>query len=44
MIYQERAAARGLRDFPAVVMVADVCREDLLFEIDAEVAFDPVSR
>ena len=44
LIYQEQAAARGLRDFPAVVMVADICREELLFEIDAEVAFDPVSR
>ena len=39
--YQERAAARGLGNLPAVIMVADVCREELLFEIDAEVAFDP---
>jgi enamine deaminase RidA (YjgF/YER057c/UK114 family) len=44
LIYQEQAAARGLRDFPAVVMVADVCREELLFEIDAEVAFEPANR
>ena len=44
LIYQEQAAARGLGDFPAVVMVADICREELLFEIDAEVAFNPVSR
>jgi enamine deaminase RidA (YjgF/YER057c/UK114 family) len=44
LMYQEQAAARGLKDFPAVVMVADVCREELLFEIDAEVAFAPVSR
>ena len=36
-VYWERAAARGLQDIPAVVMVADVCREDLLFEMDAEV-------
>jgi enamine deaminase RidA (YjgF/YER057c/UK114 family) len=43
LIYREQAAARGLRDFPAVIMVADVCREELLFEIDAEVAFEPVS-
>jgi enamine deaminase RidA (YjgF/YER057c/UK114 family) len=44
LVYQERAAARGLENLPAVIMVADVCREELLFEIDAEVAFDPVSR
>jgi len=30
------AADRGLEDFPAVCVVADVCREELLFEIDAE--------
>jgi enamine deaminase RidA (YjgF/YER057c/UK114 family) len=41
LIYQERAAARGLANLPAVIMVADVCREELLFEMDAEVAFDP---
>ncbi len=28
----------GLPDFPAVVTRADICREDLLFEIDAEAA------
>jgi enamine deaminase RidA (YjgF/YER057c/UK114 family) len=43
-VYQEQAAARGLENLPAVVMVADVCREELLFEIDAEVAFDPALR
>jgi len=31
----------GLSNLPAVIMVADVCREELLFEMDAEVAFDP---
>ena len=36
-VYWERAAARGLQDMPAVVMVADVCRRELLFEMDAEV-------
>ena len=41
LVYQERAAARGLSNLPAVIMVADVCREELLFEMDAEVAFDP---
>jgi hypothetical protein len=41
LAYQERAAARGLSNLPAVIMVADICREELLFEMDAEVAFDP---
>ena len=41
LVYQERAAARGLSNLPAVIMVADVCREELLFEMDAEVTFDP---
>ena len=27
----------GLKDIPAVSIVADVCRDDLLFEIDATV-------
>ena len=35
-VYYERAAARGLQDIPAVVKVADVCRAELLFEMDAE--------
>jgi len=35
-IVYEMAAARGLEDFPCVCIVADVCREELLFEIDAE--------
>lgn len=39
--YRERAAAWGLENLPAVVMVADVCRPELLFEMDAEVAFNP---
>ena len=41
LAYQELAAARGLENLPVVIMVADVCREELLFEMDAEVAFDP---
>jgi hypothetical protein len=35
-IFQEIAMERGLDGFPAVCVVADVCREELLFEIDAE--------
>jgi enamine deaminase RidA (YjgF/YER057c/UK114 family) len=41
LVYQERVTAWGLEALPAVVMVADICREELLFEMDAEVAFDP---
>ena len=37
-LFWEMAAERGLMDFPAVCVVADVCREELLFEIDAEAA------
>ncbi len=39
LIYLERAAARGLQDFPGVCVVADVCREELLFEVEAVAAF-----
>jgi enamine deaminase RidA (YjgF/YER057c/UK114 family) len=35
-IFNEMAAAHGLDDFPCVCVVADVCREELLFEMDAE--------
>jgi enamine deaminase RidA (YjgF/YER057c/UK114 family) len=35
-IFYEMAATRGLENFPCVCIVADVCREELLFEIDAE--------
>jgi enamine deaminase RidA (YjgF/YER057c/UK114 family) len=35
-IFWEMATDRGLADFPAVCVVADICREELLFEIDAE--------
>ncbi|MHC4573313.1 MAG: Rid family hydrolase [Planctomycetota bacterium] len=36
-IFWDIARARGLQEFPAVCIVGDVCREELLFEIDAEV-------
>jgi enamine deaminase RidA (YjgF/YER057c/UK114 family) len=36
-VFEERLRARGLVSFPAIVTVADVCREELLFELDAEV-------
>jgi enamine deaminase RidA (YjgF/YER057c/UK114 family) len=35
-IFWKMIKDRGLNDFPAVCVVADVCREELLFEIDAE--------
>jgi enamine deaminase RidA (YjgF/YER057c/UK114 family) len=35
-VFWEVAVNRGLENFPAVCVVADVCREELLFEIDAE--------
>ena len=35
-VFWKMAADRGLDDCPAVCIVADVCREELLFEIDAE--------
>jgi enamine deaminase RidA (YjgF/YER057c/UK114 family) len=35
-VFREVAADRGLAEVPAVCVVADVCREELLFEIDAE--------
>jgi len=38
--FQTLAAARGLADFPGVCAVGDICRPDLLFEIDAEAAVD----
>ena len=41
LVYQEIAANRGLENLPAVIMVADICREELLFEIDAEVGLIP---
>jgi enamine deaminase RidA (YjgF/YER057c/UK114 family) len=44
LVYRERAEARGLKNLPAVIMVADICRDELLFEIDAEVAFQPGRR
>lgn len=36
-IFHDLARGRDLAHFPAVVMVADICRPELLFEIDAEV-------
>ena len=39
-IYREIARERGLDNVPCLCVVANICREDLLFEIDAEVAFN----
>jgi len=38
--YSKIAQERGLDTRSCVCVVADICREDLLFELDAEVAFD----
>jgi enamine deaminase RidA (YjgF/YER057c/UK114 family) len=35
-IFREMAGSRGLDNFPCVCVVADICRKELLFEIDAE--------
>jgi len=35
-VFREMAVRRGLEPFPAVTVVADICRSELLFEIDAE--------
>jgi len=35
-VFWKMAADRGLDSFPAVCVVADICRDELLFEIDAE--------
>jgi enamine deaminase RidA (YjgF/YER057c/UK114 family) len=37
-VFRQVAVDQGLADFPAVCVVAAVCREELLFEIDAEAA------
>ncbi len=35
-LFEKIMRQRGLDDFPAIYVAADVCRDDLLFEIDAE--------
>jgi enamine deaminase RidA (YjgF/YER057c/UK114 family) len=40
-VFRGMAEERGLADLPAVCVVADVCREELLFEIDAEGVITP---
>lgn len=37
-IYEEVANKYGLTDMPAVCVIADVCRYELLFELDVVVA------
>jgi enamine deaminase RidA (YjgF/YER057c/UK114 family) len=38
-LYWEVAEELNVVDLPAIFMVADVCRADLLFEIDAAIAY-----
>jgi enamine deaminase RidA (YjgF/YER057c/UK114 family) len=42
-VFWEMASACGLNPFPAVCVVTDICREDLLFEIDAEAVIKKVT-
>ncbi len=42
-IFWEMARERGLEEFPALCVVADVCRDELLFEIDGEVVVRKVT-
>jgi enamine deaminase RidA (YjgF/YER057c/UK114 family) len=42
-IFREMATARGLDHFPAVCVVTDICRKELLFEIDAEAVIKKVT-
>jgi enamine deaminase RidA (YjgF/YER057c/UK114 family) len=39
-VFWEIAQSRGLNEFPGICIVADVCRDELLFEMDAEAAFN----
>jgi enamine deaminase RidA (YjgF/YER057c/UK114 family) len=39
-IYQKTIAEQGLNYIPAVCVIADICRKDLLFELDATVTFE----
>jgi enamine deaminase RidA (YjgF/YER057c/UK114 family) len=41
-VFRKMAAERVLDPFPAVCVVTDICREELLFEIDAEAAIKKV--
>lgn len=38
-IYNEVISEYGLKNMPAICVVADVCRDELLFELDAMVSF-----
>jgi len=40
-VVAEVLASRGLADMPVVCVVASVCRDELLFEMEAEVLLDP---
>lgn len=41
-VFQKIAAEHGLDNFPAVCVVTDICRKELLFEIDAEAVIKKV--
>lgn len=39
-IYRDVVQSYGLHEMPAICMIADICRDDLLFELDAIVAVE----
>jgi enamine deaminase RidA (YjgF/YER057c/UK114 family) len=39
-IYRDVVQSNGLHEMPAICMMADICRDDLLFELDAIVAVE----
>ena len=39
-LFWKMARDHGLEEFPAVCVVADVCRDELLFEIDGQAVVD----
>jgi enamine deaminase RidA (YjgF/YER057c/UK114 family) len=39
-IYRDVVQSYGLQELPAICMIADICRDDLLFELDAIVAVE----
>lgn len=43
-VYQQVIAERGLADMPAVCVIGDVCRAELLFEMDGAAALDRMER
>lgn len=43
-IYQEVIAEYGIKDVPSVLVIADICRDELLFELDSAVALSHIDK